>query len=134
MQMPLQWGYDYEGEIGRAQAQLTQAQDNQEKVVRAATAEMQRLHLEALSSAQRARRYDTEILPRARQVADGAELAYRKGAMSLTDLLDARRTLRATLIEALSARTEAAKASGAWQLRARPEPYLLSLSSTDSAK
>ena len=67
-------------------------------------------------------------------MAEGAELAYGKGALPLTDLLDARRTLRATLIEALAARTEAAKAAGAWQLRAQPETFLPTLSSTESAK
>jgi cobalt-zinc-cadmium efflux system outer membrane protein len=45
------------------------------------------------------------------------ELAYSKGAMSLTELIDARRTLRSILIEALSARTEHAKAAQAWLLR-----------------
>ena len=37
--------------------------------------------------------------------------------MTLTELLDARRTLRSILIEALSARTNYAKAVQAWQLR-----------------
>jgi len=133
-QMPLQWGYDYQGEIGRAQAQLAQARDAQDKVLRAATAEMQRLQLEAQGSAQRARGYEADILPRARRVADGAELAYGKGALSLTDLLDARRTLRATQLEALAARTEAAKAVGAWQLRAQPELFLNTSSSTESTQ
>ena len=42
-----------------------------------------------------------------------AELAYSKGATSLTDLIDARRTLRTTLLEAIAARTDYAKAAGA---------------------
>jgi cobalt-zinc-cadmium efflux system outer membrane protein len=117
MQMPLQWGYSYQGEIGRATAQLAQAQDMLEKTRRLARAELQRLQQEAINTAQRARTYETEILPRARKVAEGAELAYSKGALSLTDLLDARRTLRATVIDALAARTDFAKATGAWQLR-----------------
>jgi len=121
MQMPLQWGYSYQGEIARASAQLAQAQDALEKIRRQARAELQRLQQEALNTAQRARTYEVDILPRARKVAEGAELAYSKGAMSLTDLLDARRTLRATLLDALAARTDYAKAAGAWQLRTRPE-------------
>lgn len=121
MQMPLQWGYSYQGEIARATAQLAQAQDALEKIRRQAQAELQRLQQEALNTAQRARMYETDILPRARKVADGAELAYSKGAMSLTDLLDARRTLRATLLNALAARADYAKASGAWQLRTQAE-------------
>lgn len=120
MQMPLQWGYNYQGEVARAMAQLAQAQDALEKTRRSASAELQRLQQEALSTAQRSRSYETDILPRARRVADGAEIAYNKGAMSLSDLLDARRTLRATLLDALSARTDFAKAAGAWQLRTQP--------------
>lgn len=121
MQMPLQWGYSYQGEVARAAAQLAQAQDALEKTRRLARLELQRLQHEARSTAERAQAYDKEILPRARTVAAGAELAYGKGALSLTDLLDARRTLRATLLEALTARTDFAKAHSAWQLRTQPE-------------
>ena len=121
LQMPLQWNYNYEGEIGRAQAQLTQAQDSLEKVRLIAASEMQRLQQELLTAARRAQAYDADILPRARRVADGAELAYSKGAIPLTDLLDARRTLRATLLDALAARADHAKALGAWQLRTDPQ-------------
>lgn len=117
LSMPLQWGYGYEGEIARAQAQLAQAEQALEKTRRAAWLELQRLQHELASSAERASAYEREILPRARRVADGAELAYRKGALSLTDLLDARRTLRATMLDALAARSEHAKAWGVWQLR-----------------
>lgn len=117
MQMPLQWGYSYQGEIARSAAQLAQAQDNLEKVRRLAQAELQGLQQLTQSTAQRAQSYETEILPRARQVADGAELAYSKGALSLTDLLDARRTLRSTLLDALNARADYARAAVAWQLR-----------------
>ncbi|MDZ4075385.1 MAG: TolC family protein [Hylemonella sp.] len=117
MSMPLQWGYGYEGEIGRSTAQLAQAQDILEKTRRLARLELQRLQHEVQSTAARAQAYDSEILPRARRVAEGAELAYRKGALSLTDLLDARRTLRATVLDAVAARNDHAKALGAWQLR-----------------
>ncbi len=121
MQMPLQWGYSYQGEIARAAAQLAQAQDALEKVRRLAQAELQGLEQLSLSTAQRAQSYETEILPRARQVADGAELAYNKGALSLTDLLDARRTLRSTLLDALNARADYARAVVAWQLRTQTD-------------
>lgn len=81
MQMPLQWGYGYEGEIGRASAQLALAESALEKTRRLARLELQRLQHELQSAAVRAAAYDTEILPRARRVAEGAELAYRKGAL-----------------------------------------------------
>lgn len=117
MQMPLQWNYNYQGEIARAEAQLDLARDMLDKIRRQALNEMQRLQQELASAAVRSSRYDNDILPKARQVADNAELAYSKGALSLSDLLDARRTLRSTLIEALAARTDYAKALGAWQIR-----------------
>lgn len=117
MQMPLQWGYAYQGEIGRASAQLGQAQDALERTRRQARQEFERLQHEVLGTAERATVFEAEILPRARRVAEGAELAYRKGALSLTDLLDARRTLRVTALDAVAARKEHAQALGAWQLR-----------------
>lgn len=121
MQMPLQWGYSYQGEIARAASQLSQAQDALEKIRRQARADLERLRQEVLSSAERARAYEKDILPGARRVAESAELAYRRGALSLTDLLDARRTLRATLLDGLAARADHAKAATAWRLRTQPE-------------
>ena len=117
LSMPLAFGYRYEGEIGRSQAQLDQARDALEKTRRTAATELQRLRAEVATAALRAQRYSGEILPRSREVAERAEQAYNRGALPLTDLLDARRTLRAVLLEALAARTDLAKAQGAWQLR-----------------
>ena len=117
LSMPLNWGYHYEGEIGRAQAQLDQARDALDKVRLGAHIELQRLRAEAGAAALRADRFDAQIVPRSREVAERAELAYSKGALPLTDLLDARRTLRAVLLDALAARADLAKALGAWQLR-----------------
>lgn len=120
LQMPLYGilgGYNFQGEIARAQAQLDQAQDTLEKTRRAASADLQRLQQDKQGAAARALSFESTILPRARKVAEMAELAYNKGAMSLTDLIDARRTLRAILIEDLAARTDHAKAAQAWQLR-----------------
>ena len=120
LQMPLYGvlgGYNFQGEIARAQAQYDQAQDSLDKIRRAATADLQRLQQDRQGAATRALSYETTILPRARKVAQMAELAYSKGAMSLTELIDARRTLRTILIEDLAARTDHAKAAQAWQLR-----------------
>ena len=120
VQMPLYGvlgGYNFQGEIARAQAQLDQAQDGLEKIRRNASAELQRLQQDRQGAAARTLSYETTILPRARRVAEMAELAYSKGAMSLTELIDARRTLRTILIEDLAARTDHAKAAQAWQLR-----------------
>ena len=110
-------GYNFQGEIARAQALQNQAEGTLEKVRRAALTDLQRLLQEKKGFAARTLRYQSVIVPRAHQVADMAELAYSKGATSLTDLIDARRTLRTTLLEAIAARTDHAKAAGAWQLR-----------------
>ena len=113
-------GYNFQGEIARAQAQLDQAEDQLEKTRRAASADLQRLQQDRQGAAARALSYETAILPRARKVAEMAELAYSKGAMSLTELIDARRTLRSILIEDLAARTDHAKAAQAWLIRQEP--------------
>ncbi|WP_259456144.1 TolC family protein [Alicycliphilus denitrificans] len=123
-QIPLQWGYRFEGEIGRAQAMLSAAQEALDKTRRLALLDLQSLQQQAASAAQRAAGYENGILPRAREVAQSAELAYAKGAIPLTDLLDARRTLRATALEALAARADYAKAQGSWLLRTEPQLLL----------
>lgn len=110
-------GYNYEGEIGRARAGLDQAQDQLEKARRAALAESGRLAEELRSTAARAAEFEQAIVPRARQVAGMAELAYGKGALPLVDLIDARRTLRAVLLDDIAARAEHARAQAAWRLR-----------------
>ena len=119
VQFPLQVGYAYEGEIGRAIAQHAQAQEALDKVRLVAQGEWLGLQQDLTNAASRLQGYETLILPRARKVAEQAELAYSKGAIPLVDLLDARRTLRASLLEALSVQTEYAKAVTAWQLRSR---------------
>lgn len=120
LQMPLQHGYEFQGEAGRAQAQLRAAEGAAEKSRRAAWLDMQGLYAQLASSSSRARSFDAEIVPRARQVAEQAELAYTKGAIALGDLLDARRTLRGVLLDALAARADHAKSWMAWRLRTQP--------------
>lgn len=117
LQMPLQFGYQFQGETGRANAQLAAARSALEKVRRAAILELEGLKAQVLSATQRAQGYRQEILPRARQVAAQAEIAYTKGALALNDLLDARRTLRATALESVAAEADHAKAATAWRLR-----------------
>ena len=125
MQMPLQLGYQFQGEIGRAQAQYNAAQDALDKVRRGAGLELQGLWAQLQSAARRSQSYDQDILPRALEVAGQAELAYTKGALALNDLLDARRTLRVTGLDALAVRADHAKASSAWRLRTQPAAAML---------
>ncbi len=125
LQMPLQFGYQFQGETGRAQALLTAAQDALDKARRVAALDLQGLMAQLQSGALRSRSYEQDILPRAAQVAAQAEFAYTRGALNLADLLDARRTLRTTGLEALAARADHAKAATTWRLRTQPMAALL---------
>jgi cobalt-zinc-cadmium efflux system outer membrane protein len=120
MQLPLQWGYRFEGEIGRATALQGQSQDLLERARLGARSELQGLLQAWEVAGDRLLTYERDILPRAVRVAQQAEIAYTQGALTLTDLLDARRTLRATLLDAIAARADFAKAQGTWQLRTTP--------------
>jgi cobalt-zinc-cadmium efflux system outer membrane protein len=122
-QMPLAGlfgSYGYEGEIARARAALDQAQDQLDKTRRVAGAETSRLAEDLRAAASRAAEFEQAIVPRARQVASMAELAYSRGALPLVDLIDARRTLRTVLLEEVAARADHARAWTAWQLRQAP--------------
>lgn len=121
LSVPLQLGalggYNFGGEIARAEAQLAIAEAALERIRHAAYNDGQRLAQELQSSQARAASYNDGIAPEAKRVADQAELAYNKGALSLTDLLEARRTWRATTLEAIAAQTDFKKAQNAWNIR-----------------
>ena len=123
-QMPLQGflgGYNYEGEVARAQAQTQQAEEMLDRTRLAARIDLQRLQQELRTAAERVQLYESDVVPKARKVAEQAEAAYQKGALPLTDLLDARRTLRATLLDSVGVRADHARALGAWTLRTAPQ-------------
>lgn len=126
MQMPLQLGafggYTFQGEIAKAEAQLAIADAALERTRHAAKSDAQRLAQDLASSQQRAASYNQNIAISAKRVADQAELAYSKGALSLTDLLEARRTWRATALETIAAQTDFEKAHTAWHIRFTPAP------------
>lgn len=108
--IPLFTGYDFGGEIRRAYSDLGLAEETLERVRATAAAEVDRLGEEAAAAADRARLYRDRILPAARKSAAAVELAYTHGAAGVLDLLDARRTLRATELDAVSALADFAKA------------------------
>jgi len=120
LQMPLQIGYSQQGEIGRGRAQLQQAQDLAAKTRLMAEADLNQAWLDLQASSTTLAVHEAELVPKARQVLAQAELAYQKGAMPLTDLIDARRSLRAAVLDALAARADHARAAGAWALLTDP--------------
>lgn len=125
LQMPLAGllgNYAFEGEIGRAQAQLDQAGDELERTRRQAASELALLGEELRAGAARLQSYEADIVPRARRVAQMSELAYGRGALALVDVIDARRTLRSVLLEQIAARADHARALASWQLRTAAQP------------
>ena len=117
VQFPLQVRSTYDGEVGRAMAQLEQAQTQLEQARLNAQGQWQGMRADYVSALARYNTYHKDILPRAQKVAAQAEFAYGKGAIALVDLLDARRTLKASLLEALEVQLEFAKAFAALQIR-----------------
>lgn len=130
VQIPLHWGYGFEGEIGRASAQLQQAEVALERARMAALADINDAAQVLRHAQDRWQLYETQILPRAQKIAAQADYAYQKGALSLTDLIEARRTLRSTQMDALGARTEHAKAHTQWDIRTQSAATLRSATTT----
>lgn len=113
--VPLFVNYAYEGEIRRAEADLNAAREQFEQARALAQADAARARSDLEAAAQRSRRYERELLAEAGRAARAAEFAYRNGALGLMDLLDARRTYKATQIDAATARADYAKSLAAWR-------------------
>lgn len=107
-------GY-YSGEIGRAEADRLAAETELARVRAAARGDILRSQSDLSAAAERVERFRSSLLDEARRAAEGAEFAYRHGAIGVTDLLDARRTYHAIRIEAVTAQADYAKALAAWQ-------------------
>jgi len=116
-QFPWQISYRFEGEIRQAIAGLHRAEEALRQTLLIAESELSALQFRRNAAAQRLDGFEREILSRSQQVLDRAEAAYTRGATSLTDLLDARRTFRAVQLDSIQARLEAARAETEWRLR-----------------
>lgn len=118
--VPLFLFYNYDGEIARAENLLTASQQVLERVRAAAVTEIARAASDLAAARDRVRRYDAGLLRDAQRAADAAEFAYRNGALGVIDLLDARRVLVATRVDAAGARAELARARIAFREAASP--------------
>ena len=116
--IPLFIFHEYEGDIARAEADLTTARLLYERTLAQAVGSSDQASSALRSADERLRRLATGLLADAERVAKAAELAYNRGAMNLMDLLDARRTLRQIQIETATAHADHAKALAAWRLQA----------------
>ena len=114
LSFPLFTNYQYQGEIGRAEVNYNLAQDLKEQTKAFATGELTKAKADLNSAIDRVQRFDEQTLGQAQKVADAAEFAYKNGAIDVTDLLDARRTLRATQLDAAISHADFAKSLAAW--------------------
>lgn len=127
--IPLSVRHANEGEVKRAATDLSAARDALVRLQAQASAES-RLNLEGWRAAiSRAARIERDILPLAREVAKAAEFAYGKGATSVLDLLDARRTLKQIELDAAQANADSGKAWAQWSastemMKERVEPMM----------
>ncbi|BDB30570.1 TolC family protein (plasmid) [Cupriavidus sp. P-10] len=106
LSMPIFINNDYFGDIVRAEAELTSAQINLEKLRSNVHADVDRALAQFESARQQLMRFEAQMLPDALSASQAAEFAYKKGGIPLTDLLDARRQLYATQRELLESRKD----------------------------
>jgi cobalt-zinc-cadmium efflux system outer membrane protein len=113
--VPLFTGYDFSGDIRRAEVDRYAALDALERARAVAGNDIRRAASDLASAAERLERYDSTLIEAAQRTAQAVEFAFQRGATSVLEVLDARRTLRAVRLEALAARTDHAKALAAWR-------------------
>ncbi len=118
--VPLFARHAFEGELARAEADLSAAREALRRVRDNAGTELARTAAQAGATQDRRRLVLDQLEPAAEKVAAGAELAYRRGASSALELLDARRSLRAVRIERITADADLAKALADWQAATMP--------------
>ncbi len=108
--VPLFIGNDFSGDIQRAEVDRYAALDALEKARAIAATEISRATADLRAAGERSARYEGSLLAAAKRSADAAEFAFKRGATSVLDLLDARRTLSSVQLEALGARADYARA------------------------
>src|SRR5689334_2481100 len=113
--VPLFTGYDFSGDIQKAEVDRYAALDALAKTRAVAMNELRRAAEDLNAAADRLERFDASLLNAANQSAEASEFAFSRGAISVLEVLDARRTLRAVRLDALAARNDHAKALAAWR-------------------
>ena len=108
--IPLTVNHRYEGEIALANSDYDAAKESLAHIEANAKIEWQRINVDVASAEASLDLLQKEQLPRAEDVARTVELGYKKGALDLLDLLDARRMLRQTRLDTLNARANLARA------------------------
>ena len=110
LSIPLPVRNRYNGEVDAAGVSVTQAEALARKAAMTATGEILVARRGLTDAVERRALLEDMQLPAARKAASVAEFAYKNGASSLLDLLDARRSLRAVELDAIDARANEARA------------------------
>jgi cobalt-zinc-cadmium efflux system outer membrane protein len=116
LSIPLFIRHQYQGEAMRAEAEYYKARDSQLRGEKDAFTQLEYQETELLANQERLNRVLSDVLPGAEQIATAAEFAYKKGAIGVLDLIDARRSLRQARIEASQTRADFAKSLSAFKL------------------
>ena len=111
-------GNDFEGDIRRSMAEMTQAEIAMLQTERNARSESKLLIHELDQANARLRSLHEMALQSTRRTDKAADVAYTRGAMSTFEYLDTKRIVRQAEVEAVIARAEAARASGAIRILA----------------
>jgi outer membrane protein, heavy metal efflux system len=88
-----------QGEIERSRAGVERADHVRDAAINQARAEIETALASVTTEREKVRRLDDVYLPRAQRVRATVEFAYRRGGLSVLDLLDAQRTYRETALE-----------------------------------
>lgn len=104
LSVPLGGRARWQGEQARALADRDLAELELQQRQRQMRSEIDQLRLDAMAAVERRQAYEAMAAAGARSSLEGMELAYRRGAASLTDLLDARRSWRELETELIDAR------------------------------
>ncbi len=108
--VPLSVRHANEGEAARAAADFETAEAALARAQATSGAEAQLAETDWRAARERLDRVEGEVRPLARDVSQAAEFAYSKGATSVLDLLDARRSLKSVELDEVQAIADAAKA------------------------
>lgn len=123
LSVPLNGPNHYRGELLRAEADYDAAVLERDRLRDESRLQAQQALRQLRASTAQLQQYEQQLSPAARQALDGMELAYRRGAANLTDLLDARRAWREADNDLIAARFGHAVALARWHaVSAPPSP------------
>ncbi|AJG24911.1 Heavy metal RND efflux outer membrane protein, CzcC family [Cupriavidus basilensis] len=120
--IPLYVRHSFGGEARRAEVDYYAALDDRNRVLLEAQNELERSRNQLEATRLSLKQMVEGVVPTAESVAGSAEFAYAKGASSVLDLLDARRALRQTRLDAVNAQGDFAKSLSAYRAALQSSP------------